>query len=156
MSPVANGDCSRKETNVARIPVRLPACPHTFLLNVRNLLHWQRKCEALSIAALHWLHDGSLTSSIMLKCSPITVRTVPDIEQLRDSAEGKQLVCGCPVNRSDTSDAESSGNQTTQSSEQHGQKRVSVIKRICLCSLCCKIKLPSILPGEHLSGKRKT
>jgi len=26
MSLVANGDCSRKETNVARIPVRLPAC----------------------------------------------------------------------------------------------------------------------------------
>jgi len=26
MSLVANGDCSRKETHVARIPVRLPAC----------------------------------------------------------------------------------------------------------------------------------
>jgi len=32
MSLVANGDCSRTETHVARIPVRLPACFFSFHL----------------------------------------------------------------------------------------------------------------------------
>ena len=41
--------------------------PHTFCRNVTYLSHWQRKCEALSIAIPHWLHDGSLYSPIMLK-----------------------------------------------------------------------------------------
>ena len=43
--------------------------PHTFCHNVIYcyLSRWQSKCEALSFAIPHWLHDGSLTSPIMLK-----------------------------------------------------------------------------------------
>jgi len=41
--------------------------PHTFRRNVINLSHWQRKCEAVSIATPHCLHDVSLTSPMMLK-----------------------------------------------------------------------------------------